>query len=746
MQGYSLTGPDAVTHQFVAIPGTPLAPTGDPTVFESIDGSGYHLVMTDADSSGVMSNISIYDRQGRQFTGVFETQYTTSIGCGRPKTLAFSTPSNYAPLIDDTPFGDRYCPQFAYAQEVTDSNGNQMQFAASKSSPPPLVTDTLGRSAPFSFTPATPGTADPAKCVIPANATLNFTDLIYYSAPDGTVRNFQRCYANMPVQTAFGIANVVEAPNTIGPVSSSEPLLVTLIQADGTEWTFNYDTYLNLASVGLPTGGSISYTWTNIDLPACFTDPTGISRAVKTRTLIDNNGNSTQWTYNWGQFAGSSLTNTVHDPAGNDTVHVFTALDGAEGCALYETSTRYYEGPAAGLPLKQVDTTYPPRSSLIENDGGRFGNVVPISIQTTVNPGGKVSLITKQYDGGYGPGTPTFGNVVQEKEYDSGQGAPGALLRETDTVYQWQKNSAYLTAHMVDLPASSIVVSPNAAANIKTGCPLTASTSTSCMAETDYFYDEPTTGYLVTPTPAITTQHVGPPSGVRGNQTTVSHWLSSTGSFVSSHTKWLDTGEPHEKLDPLGHATDITYDSAYVGAYVTQTCSPQTGTVTHCVNGTYELNTGVLTSLTDENSQTSNYGYDYMFHLSSAQAPADPANGNARATTSFSYSDITAPGSFSVSITRTRPVTNASTDSATNTFDGLARLITSSHAMPSGPPSTVNTTYDDVHAKITVTNPYFSTADATYGTTATQSDALGRPLAVTEQDGSLRSMAYDVVA
>ena len=43
--------------------------------------------------------------------------------------------------------------------------------------------------------------------------------------------------------------------------------------------------------------------------------------------------------------------------------------------------------------------------------------------------------------------SPIFGNMVRELEYDWGQGAPGALLRETDTVYQWQKNSAYLTAH-----------------------------------------------------------------------------------------------------------------------------------------------------------------------------------------------------------------------------------------------------------------------------------------------------------
>jgi YD repeat-containing protein len=38
--------------------------------------------------------------------------------------------------------------------------------------------------------------------------------------------------------------------------------ITTIILADGTKWTFDYDNYGELAYIGLPTGGSISYTWT----------------------------------------------------------------------------------------------------------------------------------------------------------------------------------------------------------------------------------------------------------------------------------------------------------------------------------------------------------------------------------------------------------------------------------------------------------------------------------------------------
>jgi RHS repeat-associated protein len=240
---------------------------------------------------------------------------------------------------------------------------------------------------------------------------------------------------------------------------------------------------------------------------------------------------------------------------------------------------------------------------------------------------------------------------------------------------------------------------------------------------------------------------------IRGNATTVTHWAAPTtscnpksGTAVSSHTNWYDTGEPFQKVDPLGHTTTISYDPAYAAAYPTQTCSPSTGGITHCVKGAYDLNTGVLTSLTDQNGQTSNFAYDYMFHIASAQGPPDAANGNLRANTSFSYSTITTPGVFPVTITRQKSITTALTDSATNAFDGLARPIVSQHAMPSGPPSTVNTSYDDLSARVSVTNPFYSTADSTYGTTITQSDALGRALTVTEQDGSVKSISYDVAA
>jgi RHS repeat-associated protein len=751
-QTYVLTGPDSGVHKFNPVPGSPVAPNSDPTTYESVDGSGYHIVISNADANGVMSTLTVTDRNGTQYQGSFSTDYTDfQTRCMRPGIVGLPKVGNYAPFAEDIPFGDQVCPQYAFSQTAIDSNGNLISFTTTGVQTPPVPSnDTLARNMPFSFIPATPGVVDTSKCVIRGGQALAGADLVYYNAPDGTVRYLQRCYATFAIQTAFGLmanngfnmVNVAEAPNSLGGAATAT-LLATLIQADGSTWIFDYDSYSNLTYVGLPTGGSIGYTWTTINVPACGSDLTSMGRAVKTRTLTDNNGHSTQWSYNWGT-PGATITNTSTDPVGNATVHVFSLQ--SDSCSFYETTTSYFQGPASGQPLKQVDTSYSP--DVIFTEDSKVGNVVPVSIKTTVNPSGKVSLVTKQYDTGFGSGSPIFGNVVKEFEYDWGP-APsgGALLRETDTTYQWQADSRYLTAHLVDLPASVVVKDGS-------GC---------AFSETDYTYDE--AQYFTGTT--ISTQHGSAPNPapIRGNATTVTRWAAAatscnpkSGTAVTSHTNWYDTGEPLQRIDPIGHTTTLSYDSAYAGAYVTQTCSPQTGSVTHCVSGTYDFNTGVLTSLTNENAttqasgntqgddaHTTRFTYDYMFHVASAQAPPDSANSNARATTSFSYSTITTPGVFPVTITRQSPITTVLVDSATNTFDGLARPILGQHIMPSGPPSTVSTNYDDLHGALTVSNPYFSTTEATYGNTTTNSDALGRPMTVTEQDGSIKSVSYDVV-
>jgi RHS repeat-associated protein len=759
-QGYSLTGADGASHQLLPITTT----AGVYMELESIDTSGYHVMMSGADANGVPNIATITDRSGNRYVATFDvTGACGALPYNAPLPWAGGTPmmnSGFAPMIDDAPSGSQFCPQLAGTPAITDSNGNVIQTYDPANNLYP-GSDTLGRAIPLETITLT---SDYSGCVSANPITGAY--LASYNAPDGTSRQIKMCYGPVPMQTAFNQSGVVEYPG--GPSlaqvqlqpGNQIPTLSTVILADGTKWTFAYDNYGEINSVSLPTGGSITYTWTTIGLNNNCSGQTLMSRAVTTRTLNDGQGNSSTWTYSWGSPAGVTVKNTVNDPLHNDTVHIFTAVDGL--CAFYETSTQFYRGSKdANQLLKQVDTSYYP-PLLVTTDSGDIvaGNVVAKDIITTVNPSGKVSKIHREYDQGLGTNKPIFGNIVKEQEYDWGQGAAGALLRETDTVYQWQKadasgNHPYLTADMLDLPASTVVISPNAAENNKTACPINSgSATTNCISETDYAYDEP--AYFTVPTPAVTTQHNStPPNGVRGNLTTVSRWLNTTSSMISSHTNWYDTGERYQTSDPLGHTTTYTYDPAYIGGYVTQTCSPTTnnGSITHCVSGTYDFNTGVLTSLTNENattqaagttqgdsSHTGNYSYDYMFRITSAQAPPDPANGGARSFTNFSFS---APNTFPISVQRSKSITTSLSDSATNLFDGLARAYQGQHVLPNGT-ATVDTTFDSAGHPATASNPYFSTSDPTYGITTNTYDALDRVTQTTKQDGSISSVSYNV--
>src|SRR5262249_5668253 len=74
-------------------------------------------------------------------------------------------------------------------------------------------------------------------------------------------------------------------------------------------------------------------------------------------------------------------------------------------------------------------------------------------------------------------------------------------------------------------------------------------------------------------------------------------------------------------------------------------------------------------------------------------------------------------------------------------FDGLGRPIKSVHTSAGN--STVVTSYDALGRVGSVTNPYFSTNDLTYGVIQTQYDALGRVTQTTKQDGSISTVQYD---
>jgi RHS repeat-associated protein len=800
--GYYITTWDGGTHQLHAPSNAPADSLGTAMSFDAIDQSDYHVDLSTPDpDTGIPTSGVIIDREGNRYQ---ISGWATS--CGKPSTTGqftgttqgilasdpfasglfdlelygtlddggyISTTLRELRLLQDTPIpasstvgstSFTTCTQAARISNVTDVNGNVI-YSSNSSTPG----DTMGRQ-PDVLGNIT-STTDFTGCVSTnPSSPVNGATIYSYQGKGDVTNQVKLCMANYSVQTNFGISGIAEAQNAPTPVQGSlaQPLIVTVVFSDpivgpnftGSRWTFNYDSYINLTDIGLPTGGSIHYDWGQAALPHCGS-LTPVSRVVVRRTTNDNRGNISQTNYFWGTPSGGVMSNTVSDPLGNDTMHVFTSLDGAGGCLFYETSTKSYQGAqGSGSLLRQVDTTYqtPTHFSDAAGANGGFGNILPTIVKTTITQNGqtKISQVTRTYDQGPGNTRPSIGDVVTEQVTDWDG---STILRQVENAYQWQQtdangNQPYLSANLIGLPARSVVKNAG-------GC---------MVAETTYGYDE----FSLTPSGMGPTQHLNTaPNSVRGNQTSVNRWLSPLSSgnciqapaltapvsvptpAISSHTKWFDSGIIAQAIDPLGHTTTFSTDLAYLGTYVTETCSPTTSGSTHCVSGTFDFNTGLITSFTNENATSQAYGttpgdnahtsfytYDNMFRLISAQAPPDPNNGGLSNTNNFNFS---APNVFPITAQRVKSVTGPPSDSRTSLFDGLGRSYKTQRAVP-GNLATVDTTFDLAGNTASVSNPYFSTSDPTYGTTSSSFDAFARPTTVIKQDGSISSVSYNVAA
>src|SRR5437016_13378604 len=128
----------------------------------------------------------------------------------------------------------RYCSQTAWAKQVTDSNGNQISFKVPMGSA--TVMDTVGRTWPLS---SDSSTTDYSGCV--SSYPIFSAGLDNYTAPDGTVRSMKICTAQIPLQSFFNQAGIIEYQN----YSTPQPMtaIVTVFLASSIKRYFAYDNY-----------------------------------------------------------------------------------------------------------------------------------------------------------------------------------------------------------------------------------------------------------------------------------------------------------------------------------------------------------------------------------------------------------------------------------------------------------------------------------------------------------------------
>ncbi|WP_158789126.1 hypothetical protein [Granulicella sp. L46] len=253
----------------------------------------------------------------------------------------------------------------------------------------------------------------------------------------------------------------------------------------------------------------------------------------------------------------------------------------------------------------------------------------------------------------------------------------------------------------------------------------------SLVAETDYAYDQFAVA-SVSPAPLNHDEaSYGSSSTVsRGNPTTITKkCFTSSQTCANSVTQvsYDTTGQPVTVTDANLNQTMLSYADNYTGddgspsgntnTYLTKITRPTTNNVQHVSSYQYDFNKGELRKATDENGQSSSYSYgnDPWNRLMLASFP----DGGQM---TYSYNDA----GPKPTIQTTQLLSSTVTKGGTTVMDGVGHIIMTEVTSDPDQPDYISTVYDGMGLPYTVSNPYRSTSDPTYGLTTFTYDALGR--------------------
>ncbi len=596
----------------------------------------------------------------------------------------------------------------------TDSNGNEITVNSSGQ-----FYDTLSSSTPV--------------LTIAGSGTPSSPTTLTYPAP-GASAVYKMNYTNYTVATNFGVSGVIEYKS-----SAAVPLVTSIELPDGKQYTFQYEATPStpapgactpyagttcvtgrITSVQLPTGGTISYSYSGgPNNNGIFADG---STATLQRTTPDS---STAWNYAHTEN-GAEWSTVVTDPIGDQTDLTFqsvrlTSQYGSSVWQSYETERDVKQLISGNQTLLQ--TAYSCYNGASEPCNST-AITLPITRKTTYpvlpNGAGTLESTTDTYYDSETCGSSTCSNglVTDNYEYGYGSGAYGSLLRHTFITY------ASLGSNNIGKPASVTVCSPSGTASACNGVG-------TVVAQTTYQYDQT----AVVPT-NNTPQHVAP-TGSRGNLTTTSGLVSGS-TFLSKTFTYFDTGNVQYAYDVNSNVAKTTYNypdpnSTCGNAFPTSVTELLGFTVSIAWNCTG----AVATSATDENGNTvsSLYNDPYFWRPHSS---TDELNN----TTTLSYTgDMTVESTLNFNGT-------TSTSDILATVDILGRPMLSQ--TKEGPNSStydsVETSYDSLGRPYATTLPYAANAGVTCtGTcpgTTTAFDALARPLTIIDGGGGTISYSY----
>jgi RHS repeat-associated protein len=656
------------------------------------------------------------------YFGVYDNSYSSG---GDGTIQATIDPNSPGDVFIYDLHGDQLNPDY----KVEDTNGNYLNGSGRS-----YTGSYVGGSSPTSLT--VPGLGAPYTYSYEAGPTQQPTSPFSPNAV-GLASNDSLCPTTFTPPTSTGSAGntVISLPN-------------------GQQYTIAYDPNYNLVSkITYPTGATVSYTWINnhqsdsVTYSVAGSDTCSYNYdmpAVYSR-IVSYDGSTTALEQDFSYQTNSSTFSKT------TTVTTYDRKRGTSFQTIYTYSlVPPYHQPwspiSQGSAVPQENTiAYKDFSgSLLKTDTKVWANLNILSAECTTLPNGQTSGTFYQYQG-------LTSLVTDKAEYDYGLVSTPCVqpsstpTRETVTAYQSFATTA-INTNILDRPLSVVVKDHG-----------------TVIAQTNYYYAP---NAVATVSPAANNhdpKYSGSSITLRGNLTSVTRTcLQSCTSPITSYG-YDDTGQLVSVTDPCGntacadmngsnHTTTYSYTDSYsssygtptganTNTYVTTVTGPATNGVAHIDRYQYGFNNGKMTLHTDQNSNVTTYCY----LTSGCSGSLDPwarlrevSNPPGGGSTVIQYSD-SGPNP-----TTTTSVAMSSTETKTNQsiFDAYGHLL---HAKLTSDPAgidTVDTTYDGLGRSWTVSNPYLSISDPTYGLTTYTYDSLGRILSELHPDQTSLGWSY----
>ncbi len=497
--------------------------------------------------------------------------------------------------------------------------------------------------------------------------------------PDGTLATISKTGFGGAARTwSFGYTDITLTYNfgalaVSGPSSGSlVKVLSSITFPNGTKQTFTYNTYAQLSEAVSRSNndairGKVLINWQ-------ATPGGGWSDSPTPSQVGHFDGSNT----NYWSLAFNTYSTTVTDPGSVPRTTAFLQTGGWDDGLESQTTI--------GSPTV--------RTAITEwGQDGTLANPRVIRVTSILNDSGQQSKVEYDYT--------SYGNVSEVREYDFGL----ALIRRSTTTYVTDPN--YTSRHILGLPSTTIVYDGGGIAK----------------ARTELAYDNAALVY----------------AGGAANHDDANY---GTGfvyrGLVTLETRYTNAAGPSGPItnsntyDMLGNlrteSADCCVQRQYNFSATAQFSQPDSivrgSGITLTTSATYDSNTGLVASSSDENNKVTSFNYDVMDRPTSTTRP----DGTLLTT---NYDDT----SGTASNTSTTPIEAGKSVKQTTEFDGLGRtkrVITMD--VSNNVYSKTDTLYDSLGRTWKVSNPYIG-ASASYWT-ETQYDALGRVLKIVPPDGS----------